>query len=122
MRPPAGWWPKPSPRTVDRKVSMETIEIAGTGLTPSRIGLGTWAIGGWMWDRRQQLLAGADGGIPRGGSATHRATALQPVRARHRARRTAVLPPACYLDLDIRRLVPRPAVRTDVGGNAVPRG
>jgi aryl-alcohol dehydrogenase-like predicted oxidoreductase len=28
---------------------METIEIAGTGLTPSRIGLGTWAIGGWMW-------------------------------------------------------------------------
>jgi aryl-alcohol dehydrogenase-like predicted oxidoreductase len=28
---------------------METIEIAGTGLKPSRIGLGTWAIGGWMW-------------------------------------------------------------------------
>src|SRR5512132_229895 len=28
---------------------METIEIAGTALTPSRIGLGTWAIGGWMW-------------------------------------------------------------------------
>ena len=28
---------------------METIEIAGTGLQPSRIGLGTWAIGGWMW-------------------------------------------------------------------------
>lgn len=28
---------------------METMEIAGTGLKPSRIGLGTWAIGGWMW-------------------------------------------------------------------------
>jgi aryl-alcohol dehydrogenase-like predicted oxidoreductase len=28
---------------------METIEIRGTGLRPSRIGLGTWAIGGWMW-------------------------------------------------------------------------
>ncbi|MFO1126871.1 MAG: aldo/keto reductase [Rhodospirillales bacterium] len=28
---------------------METIDIAGTGLEPSRIGLGTWAIGGWMW-------------------------------------------------------------------------
>src|SRR5512144_2594480 len=28
---------------------METIEIAATGLKPSRIGLGTWAIGGWMW-------------------------------------------------------------------------
>ncbi len=28
---------------------METIEIAGTGLQASRIGLGTWAIGGWMW-------------------------------------------------------------------------
>ena len=28
---------------------MEMIEIAGTGLKVSRIGLGTWAIGGWMW-------------------------------------------------------------------------
>src|ERR1700729_395486 len=28
---------------------METTAIAGTALTPSRIGLGTWAIGGWMW-------------------------------------------------------------------------
>ena len=27
---------------------METFEIAGTGLKPSRIGLGTWAIGGWI--------------------------------------------------------------------------
>lgn len=28
---------------------METLEIAGAGLAPSRVGLGTWAIGGWAW-------------------------------------------------------------------------
>lgn len=28
---------------------METIGIGGSGLTASRVGLGTWAIGGWMW-------------------------------------------------------------------------
>jgi diketogulonate reductase-like aldo/keto reductase len=28
---------------------MQSIEIAGTSLVVSRIGLGTWAIGGWMW-------------------------------------------------------------------------
>ena len=28
---------------------MEFTKITGTDLTPSRIGLGTWAIGGWMW-------------------------------------------------------------------------
>ncbi len=28
---------------------MEYINIAGTELSASRIGLGTWAIGGWMW-------------------------------------------------------------------------
>src|ERR1700758_4406964 len=28
---------------------MEQIAIGTTGLTTSRIGLGTWAIGGWMW-------------------------------------------------------------------------
>jgi aryl-alcohol dehydrogenase-like predicted oxidoreductase len=28
---------------------MEFTKIPGTGLTISRIGLGTWAIGGWMW-------------------------------------------------------------------------
>src|SRR5216683_1725962 len=28
---------------------MEFTAISGTGLTVSRIGLGTWAIGGWMW-------------------------------------------------------------------------
>jgi len=28
---------------------MEFTKIAGTNLTASRIGLGTWSIGGWMW-------------------------------------------------------------------------
>jgi aryl-alcohol dehydrogenase-like predicted oxidoreductase len=28
---------------------MEKIQVPGTGLKVSRIGLGTWAIGGWMW-------------------------------------------------------------------------
>ena len=28
---------------------METTRIPGTGLAPTRIGLGTWVMGGWMW-------------------------------------------------------------------------
>src|ERR1700757_3242205 len=28
---------------------MERIKIGSSGITTSRIGLGTWAIGGWMW-------------------------------------------------------------------------
>jgi aryl-alcohol dehydrogenase-like predicted oxidoreductase len=28
---------------------MEFTTIRETALKPSRIGLGTWAIGGWMW-------------------------------------------------------------------------
>ncbi|HVZ53598.1 MAG TPA: aldo/keto reductase [Pseudolabrys sp.] len=31
------------------KSTIETAQIPGTDLKPSRIGLGTWAIGGWMW-------------------------------------------------------------------------
>jgi aryl-alcohol dehydrogenase-like predicted oxidoreductase len=34
---------------MSNRIPMETATIAGTKLTPSRIGLGTWAIGGWMW-------------------------------------------------------------------------
>jgi aryl-alcohol dehydrogenase-like predicted oxidoreductase len=30
-------------------LGIEHIEIPGTSLKPSRIALGTWAIGGWMW-------------------------------------------------------------------------
>jgi aryl-alcohol dehydrogenase-like predicted oxidoreductase len=29
--------------------ALETIIIPGTKLNPTRIALGTWAIGGWMW-------------------------------------------------------------------------
>jgi aryl-alcohol dehydrogenase-like predicted oxidoreductase len=31
------------------EVNMEFLDIPGTSLKPSRIALGTWAIGGWMW-------------------------------------------------------------------------
>lgn len=37
---------------------MENIAFGDTGLVASKIGLGTWAIGGWMWggtDRRQAI-------------------------------------------------------------------
>src|SRR5580704_4153184 len=37
---------------------MEFVAIAGTPLVVSRIGLGTWAIGGWMWggtDEQQSI-------------------------------------------------------------------
>src|SRR5271165_3340171 len=33
----------------DTKVKMEFAPIHGTSLSVSRVGLGTWAIGGWMW-------------------------------------------------------------------------
>jgi aryl-alcohol dehydrogenase-like predicted oxidoreductase len=32
-----------------RQAEMETIEIPGSSLRSSRVALGTWAIGGWMW-------------------------------------------------------------------------
>jgi aryl-alcohol dehydrogenase-like predicted oxidoreductase len=37
----------PKDRTI--KVNMERVHILRSSLMPSRIGLGTWAIGGWMW-------------------------------------------------------------------------
>ncbi|HEY0436454.1 MAG TPA: aldo/keto reductase [Phenylobacterium sp.] len=48
---------------------MERIDIGDSGLTTSRIGLGTWAIGGWMWggtDERQSIAtiqAAVDRGV-----------------------------------------------------------
>src|ERR1700722_8728583 len=48
---------------------MEQIEIDGTGMKSSRIALGTWAIGGWMWggtDEREAIAtihAALDRGI-----------------------------------------------------------
>src|SRR5947199_6820866 len=32
-----------------RRAGMETIEIGGPDIVASRIALGTWAMGGWMW-------------------------------------------------------------------------
>ena len=31
------------------EIEMERAAIAGTSLEVSRVALGTWAIGGWMW-------------------------------------------------------------------------
>src|SRR2546423_15511447 len=40
-----------TPTLATRKAAknMETIQIGTSGITASRIALGTWAIGGWMW-------------------------------------------------------------------------
>jgi aryl-alcohol dehydrogenase-like predicted oxidoreductase len=52
-----------------RHAEMEVIEIAGTSLRASRIALGTWAIGGWMWggteesDAIRTIHAALDRGI-----------------------------------------------------------
>src|ERR1700682_3877829 len=32
-----------------RDIDMEFAEISGTSLKVSRVAIGTWAIGGWMW-------------------------------------------------------------------------
>jgi aryl-alcohol dehydrogenase-like predicted oxidoreductase len=47
---------------------MEQIELAGTGLTSSRVALGTWAIGGWMWGGTddQQAIATIQAALDRG--------------------------------------------------------
>ncbi len=47
---------------------MEQIEIAGTGMTSSRVALGTWAIGGWMWGGtdEQQSVATIHAALERG--------------------------------------------------------
>ena len=47
---------------------MEQIEIDGTGIMSSRIALGTWAIGGWMWGGTdtQQSIATIHAALDRG--------------------------------------------------------
>jgi aryl-alcohol dehydrogenase-like predicted oxidoreductase len=49
-------------------MSMETANIPGTGLNPSRVALGTWAIGGWMWGGTDdaQAIATIKSAIDRG--------------------------------------------------------
>ena len=47
---------------------IETTEIADTGIEASRIGLGTWAIGGWMWGgtERERAIATIHSALDRG--------------------------------------------------------
>jgi aryl-alcohol dehydrogenase-like predicted oxidoreductase len=49
-------------------VQVDSAEIAGTGLMVSRIALGTWAIGGWMWggSDEKESIATIRGAIDRG--------------------------------------------------------
>jgi aryl-alcohol dehydrogenase-like predicted oxidoreductase len=55
--------------TEGRQVRMEQAEIAGTQLEVSRVAIGTWAIGGWMWGGSEEresistILAAVDHGI-----------------------------------------------------------
>ncbi len=48
---------------------MDTVAIPGLDRQPSRIGLGTWALGGWMWggsddeESRRTLLEAIDRGV-----------------------------------------------------------
>jgi aryl-alcohol dehydrogenase-like predicted oxidoreductase len=44
-------------QTMTSKIPAETIQIPGTTLKPSRIALGTWAIGGWMWGGSDDALS-----------------------------------------------------------------
>ena len=60
-----------SPSTQSRfsAPDMEFVEISATSLKVSRIALGTWAMGGWMWggtDQRESIAtihAALDDGI-----------------------------------------------------------
>src|ERR1700728_4080705 len=46
---PNGGTDDPRKERQGRRAMMEYMNIKGTNLTASRIALGTWAIGGWMW-------------------------------------------------------------------------
>jgi aryl-alcohol dehydrogenase-like predicted oxidoreductase len=53
---------------MSQTTSMESAAIPGTKLNPSRIALGTWAIGGWMWGGTDdaQAIASIKSAIDRG--------------------------------------------------------
>jgi aryl-alcohol dehydrogenase-like predicted oxidoreductase len=49
---------QPSSHAQTHEADMEFIDIPGTGLRVSRVALGTWAMGGWMWggtDERESI-------------------------------------------------------------------
>src|SRR5258708_12290026 len=50
---------RPLDRNTSRDGAMETIQLGNTDIVASRIGLGTWAMGGWMWggSDEQQAIA-----------------------------------------------------------------
>src|ERR1700736_4194283 len=54
--------------TMTQNRGMEFANVADTGLTVSRIGLGTWAIGGWMWGGTddEESIATIRDGLERG--------------------------------------------------------
>jgi aryl-alcohol dehydrogenase-like predicted oxidoreductase len=43
--------------TRSRQADMEFVDISGTSIRASRIALGTWAIGGWMWGGSDEIDA-----------------------------------------------------------------
>ena len=47
-------------------MSIETLSIEGIATPVSRIGLGTWAIGGWMWGGAAMTCAGSYNSSKRG--------------------------------------------------------
>jgi aryl-alcohol dehydrogenase-like predicted oxidoreductase len=55
--------------TEHQSADMEVVDIPGTSIRASRIALGTWAIGGWMWggsderDATNTIHAALDRGI-----------------------------------------------------------
>jgi aryl-alcohol dehydrogenase-like predicted oxidoreductase len=59
----------PPPATDRDAIEIEHARIPGTGFDVSRVGLGTWAIGGWMWggtDEEESIAtirAAVDGGV-----------------------------------------------------------
>jgi len=48
---------KPVDEGATSDANMEFVSIAGTSLKLSRVALGTWAIGGWMWGGTDERLA-----------------------------------------------------------------
>src|SRR6267154_1891792 len=55
--------------TAPSQIEMEFVEIPDTSIRASRIALGTWAMGGWMWGGSDEkaairtIHAAVDGGI-----------------------------------------------------------
>ena len=60
-------------KTETLEVDMEFSAIAGTPLRVSRVALGTWAIGGWMW-----------GGTDEAELCVHHQSVVRPRHQRHR--------------------------------------